>query len=141
LSTKVTKPAQIATVKKQTTRPTRRSTSQPDTLTNVIIASAQDKKAEQIVMLDLRELPDAVADFFIICEADNTTQVKAIAEHIAETTREKCGEKPWHLEGLQNMEWVLIDYVDVVVHVFYKKMRTFYNIEQLWGDAKITHIQ
>jgi len=106
-------------------------------LNDLIIQAIQDKKGEQIVSLDLRHINDAVADYFIICEANNTTQVKAIADNIMEHTRKATGEKPWHTEGQHNMEWVLIDFVNVVVHVFLKEVRRFYQLEDLWSDATI----
>jgi ribosome-associated protein len=105
------------------------------TVNDVIITSIQDKKGENIVSLDLRKINEAVADYFIICEADNTTQVRAIAEHMEKQTEELLGEKPWHREGLQNMEWVLIDYISTVVHIFRKDIRQFYQLEELWSDA------
>lgn len=105
------------------------------TVNDVIITSIQDKKGENIVSLDLRKIHEAVADYFIICEADNKTQVRAIAEYMEKQTEEVLGEKPWHREGLQNMEWVLIDYVSTVVHIFHKDIRQFYQLEELWSDA------
>jgi ribosome-associated protein len=106
-------------------------------LNDLILQAIQDKKGEQIVSLDLRNIKDAVADYFIICEASSTVQVKAIADHVMEHTQKTIGEKPWHNEGMNNMEWVLIDYVNVVVHVFLKEVRRFYQLEELWSDATI----
>jgi ribosome-associated protein len=103
----------------------------------VIIQSIQDKKGENIVSIDLRNIPDAVTDFFIICDAGNTSQVKAIADNVMKKTEELISEKPWHTEGMQHAEWVLIDYVDTVVHVFLKPVRGFYQLEELWSDAVI----
>jgi len=105
-------------------------------LHDIIISSIQEKKGDNIVSLDLRKIPDAVADFFILCDGESTTQVRAIAENIIKTTEEKLNEPPYHKEGLNNLEWVLLDYVDVLVHVFKKEARGFYQLEDLWHDAK-----
>lgn len=104
-------------------------------LKNQIIESISDIKGEDIISLDLRKIPDSITDFFIICSADATTQVKAIADNIIEDTHSKLGEKPWKKAGFQNSEWILIDYVDIVVHVFLKDRREFYQLEELWSDA------
>ncbi len=108
-------------------------------LVDVILESIQDKKGLNITCLDLREVEDAVADFFIITEGTSTVQVKGIADGIAKSTKEKTNEKPWHVEGYENQEWILVDYVDVVVHVFKQGIREVYNLEDLWSDAVITH--
>ncbi len=105
-------------------------------LQDIIIQSILDKKGEKIISLDLTKVKDSIADTFIICEADNTMQVKAIAENIIEEVFKTTGEDPFHKEGLQRLEWVLIDYFDVVVHVFLKETRAFYQLEDLWHDAK-----
>ncbi len=91
------------------------------------------KKASDINVIDLRKLSD-VTDFFIICSGDSDTQVRAIANAVIDGTTDG-GLKPWHYEGLSNAEWVIIDYVDVVVHVFQRNFRSYYNLEKLWGDA------
>jgi ribosome-associated protein len=111
----------------------------PAALTNlaVIIQSIQEKKGENIISIDLRNIPDAVSDFFIICDATSTTQVKAIADHVEKKTTEVLGENPWHSEGYANLQWVLLDYVDTVVHIFHKPQRDFYQLEELWSDAVI----
>jgi ribosome-associated protein len=100
-----------------------------------IIAAIQDKKGENIISLDLRKINEAVADFFIICEADNQPQIRAIADHVEELVKEKCDEKPYHHEGYKALQWVLIDYVNVVVHVMLPEKRKFYKIEEMWSDA------
>lgn len=102
----------------------------------VFVGAIQDKKGEEIVCLDLRKLEDAVADYFIICHGDSQPQVKAITDSVAETAQKVLDEKPWHMEGYSNLEWVLMDYVNVVVHVFLRDKRYFYNLEELWSDAK-----
>lgn len=100
-----------------------------------IIAAIQEKKGEHIVSLDLRKINEAVADFFIICEASNQPQIRAIAENVEDRVREKCGEAPYHHEGLQKLHWVLIDYVNVVVHIMQPETRKFYRLEEMWSDA------
>ena len=108
-------------------------------LHHVLIDAIKDKKGEEIISLDLRNITDAVTDCFIICHATSSTQVKAIAEHLTETTKLLTGEYPWHKEGFKNLEWVLIDYFDIVIHIFIKEKRTLYNLEELWSDAPVKH--
>ena len=100
-----------------------------------IIQAIQEKKGENIVSLDLRKIPEAVADFFIVCEAGSTTQVKAIADNIEEAAKKNCDELPYKHEGRQTYQWVLIDYVNVVVHVMLPENRRFYKLEDMWSDA------
>ncbi len=100
-----------------------------------IIKAIQEKKGESIISLDLRKIPEAVADFFIVCEASSTTQVKAIADSVEEEVRKSCDELPYKHEGRQTMQWVLIDYVNVVVHVMLPENRRFYKLEDMWSDA------
>lgn len=102
-----------------------------------IISAIQDKKGEHIVTLDLRKINEAVADFFIICEANNQPQLKAIAENIEHQVMINCDEKPYHHEGFQASQWILIDYVNVVVHVMLPENRKFYKLEEMWSDALI----
>jgi ribosome-associated protein len=103
-----------------------------------IIKAIQDKKGENIVSLDLRKVPEAVADFFIICQATSTTQVKAIADFVQYEVERHCSEKPYKHEGYQQSHWILVDYVNIVVHVMQPDARTFYNIEDMWSDAEVT---
>ncbi|HMI59908.1 MAG TPA: ribosome silencing factor [Puia sp.] len=100
-----------------------------------IIKAIQEKKGEDIVSLDLRKIPEAVSDFFVVCEAGSTTQVKAIADSIEEEVRKNCDELPYKHEGRQTLQWVLIDYVNVVVHVMLPENRRFYKLEEMWSDA------
>lgn len=100
-----------------------------------IIAAIQEKKGENILSLDLRKINEAVADFFIICEAGSQPQVRAIAERVQDAVKEKCGESPYHHEGMQQLHWVLIDYVNVVVHIMQPDTRKFYRLEEMWSDA------
>ncbi len=116
--------------KKSTTRLTRNSK-----IIKTIIAAIQDKKGEDIVSLDLRKINEAVADFFIICEASNQPQIRAIADNAMARVMELCDEKPYHHEGYNNLHWVLIDYVNVVVHVMLTENREFYRLEEMWSDA------
>ena len=104
-------------------------------LKDTIIDAILDKKGEDVVSLDLKNIDEAVTDHFIICHATSSTQIKAIAESILSKVEETSGERPWHKEGFENLEWVLIDYVDVVVHIFQKEKRAFYQLEDLWSDA------
>ncbi len=110
-------------------------------LNHLIIDAIQDIKGKNIVKLDLRSLDDAPADYFIICEGDSSTQVKAISENIGKKIKEKTGESPFHTEGMDGAKWILVDFFDTVVHVFYPETRAFYEIEELWGDAKFTQYQ
>jgi ribosome-associated protein len=103
-----------------------------------IIAAIQDKKGEKIVSLDLRKINEAVADFFIVCEASNQPQIRAIADNIRNEVEENCEERPYHQEGLQQMQWVLLDYVNVVVHIMLPDNRKFYQLEEMWSDAAAT---
>lgn len=100
-----------------------------------IIKSILDKKGENILSLDLRKIPEAAADFFIICEASSTTQIKAISDFIEENVKDICGEQPYKHEGKQAAQWVLIDYINVVIHVMHPESRKFYQLEELWSDA------
>ena len=116
-----------------TSRPARRGDGLA--LARRAVVACLDKKASDPVLLDLREL-GAVSDFFVIVSAASEVQVKAVADHVEERMREERGARPWHVEGLDGRRWVLLDYVDVVVHVFHEKTREYYLLERLWGDAK-----
>jgi ribosome-associated protein len=112
-----------------------------DTLADLVIRGMQDKKASDIVVLNLKELKNAVADYFIICSANSDTQIEAVARSVEEEIEKVTGESPWQTEGRTNREWVLLDYVDVVVHVFLRDRRKFYALEELWGDADIRYVE
>lgn len=103
----------------------------------VIIHAIEEKKGEKIVSLDLRKIPEAVADFFIICQASNSTQLKAIADSVEELVKLNCSEAPYKHEGRQAQQWILIDYVNVVVHIMLPEPRKFYQLEEMWSDAVI----
>jgi ribosome-associated protein len=100
-----------------------------------IIKAIQDKKGENIISLDLRKIPEAVADFFIICQANSNTQLKAIADFVEEEVKDKAGENAYKHEGRQAQQWILIDYVDIVVHIMLPEPRKFYQLEEMWSDA------
>jgi ribosome-associated protein len=103
-----------------------------------IIHAIQEKKGEQILSLDLRKIPEAVADFFIICQASNPTQLRAIADFVETDVKEKCQESAYKHEGRQAQQWILIDYVNVVVHIMLPEPRKFYRLEEMWSDAPTT---
>ncbi len=105
-------------------------------LKDVVVEAILDKKGESVVSLDLRKIGDAVTDMFVICHATSKVQVKAIADNVALRVKEVLKESPYHSEGQGNYEWVLIDYVNIVVHVFLKERREFYQLEELWHDAE-----
>tara|TARA_B100000902_G_scaffold388938_1_gene435332 strand:- start:653 stop:1036 length:384 start_codon:yes stop_codon:yes gene_type:complete len=106
-----------------------------DQLITEIVRGIEEIKGQDIEILDLREIENTVCDYFIICNGTSNTQVNAIVNSVQKLVSKTLREKPWHVEGSNNAEWVLLDYVDVVVHVFQKQIREFYNIEGLWGDA------
>ena len=108
-----------------------------DILANVIIEGMREIKAKEIVSLDLRGLESSVCDFFIVCHGTSNTHASAIADSVIEETLKTVKGKPWHKEGLTNGDWILLDYGNVVAHIFQKEIREYYNIEKLWGDAKI----
>ena len=111
-----------------------------DFLVNGVIKGLQDRKAKEIVVMDLRNIGGVVSDFFIVCQGDSSTQVEGIARSVEETVLIECGENPEHIEGVKNALWVLIDYINVVVHIFQPEQRDYYRIERLWADAEIVRI-
>ena len=121
----------INTLQGRTKAPTR--TTRASKLFKTIISAMQEKKGESIVSLDLRKIDEAVADFFILCEAQSFVQVKAIADAIVDSVSQQCDEKPYHTEGGEH--WTLVDYVNIVVHIFSREQRKFYDLESLWLDA------
>ena len=110
-------------------------------ISEVIIHGIQEKKGNEIVRLDLRNIKSSVTDYFVICHAESSTQVKAIALSVEEEVYKALQQEPWRKEGLQQGEWILLDYVDVVVHIFKTDKRQFYGIEELWGDAELKSYQ
>ena len=109
-----------------------------DQLITEIIKGIEKVKGEHISILDLRDIENTVCDYFIICQGNSNTQVNAISGSVQKEVSRAIKDKPWHVEGESNAEWILLDYVNVVVHIFQKHIREFYDIESLWGDAKIT---
>lgn len=110
-------------------------------ISELIIHGIQEKKGNDIVRLDLRNIHSSVADYFVICHAESSTQIKAIAQSVEEEVFKALKTEPWRKEGLQQAEWIIIDYVDVVVHIFKTDKREFYGIEDLWGDAEMQSFQ
>ena len=111
-----------------------------DQLITQIIKGIEEVKGQDIEILDLRDIENTVCDYFIICSGNSNTQVNAITGSVQKLVSKELKDKPWHVEGQNNSEWILMDYVNVVVHVFQNHVREFYDIESLWGDAKITEI-
>jgi ribosome-associated protein len=110
-------------------------------LANLIVSGMLDRKAKHITLMDLRHIQNRVSDFFVICDAESTTHVDAIAGSVEEMVKKTTGERPFHSEGWENSQWILMDYVNVVAHVFLRETREFYNIEGLWADADIQEIE
>src|SRR5574343_294238 len=119
---------------------TKKEINNDDLLAN-IIKGIEDVKGENIDILDLREIDNTVCDYFVICNGNSNTQVNAIVGSVQKVVSKELKDKPWHVEVAENGEWVLMDYVNIVVHVFQKHIREYYRIESLWGDAKITTIE
>jgi ribosome-associated protein len=115
----------------------RKDKSNSKKLTAAIIEGMLNKKGQEVVSLNLTHLPNAVCDYFIICHGNNKIQVEAIADAVLDETIRELGARPWHKEGFENAEWILLDYVDVVVHIFMEEARWFYNLEKLWADAEV----
>ena len=112
-----------------------------DVLVKAIIDSIKQHKGKEVVSLDLRKIETAVCDFFIICHGTSNTHIASIAENVRKEISKQMKEKPWHTEGEANKEWVLMDYFNVVVHIFNKEKRDFYKLENLWADAQIKYIE
>lgn len=125
--------------KKKTKRPKKVTTpSQTTSLLDAIIDGMHEKKAKNVTVVNLTGVENSICDFFVICDADSKTHVEAIADSVEEVVRKKTGEKPFHAEGYENAEWILIDYINIVAHVFQKEIRDYYNLEALWADAEFT---
>ena len=112
-----------------------------DELIALILHGIEEVKGLEINLLDLRGIENTVCDYFVICNGTSNTHVNAIVNSVQKTVSKGIKDKPWHVEGSDNAEWVLLDYVNVVVHVFQKQVRDFYDIEGLWGDAKVTMVE
>lgn len=109
-------------------------------LAQLVVKGMQERKANDIVVMDMRHIHNAVASYFVICSGTSDTQIDAISDAVAEEVYKVAGQDPWHREGKQNKEWILLDYVDVVAHIFKNDKRNFYGLEELWGDAKTTEV-
>ena len=120
---------------------TKKQENTSEELVEAIIEGLQEKKAEEIVKIDLRKIDSSVCKYFVICNGTSNTHVTALADAVEDYVREQINEKVWKKEGLQNAQWILLDYADVVVHIFQKEYRDFYRLENLWADAPITQIQ
>lgn len=118
----------------------KKKTTGSDELLTLIIKGIEDVKGSDVSILDLRGIENTVCDYFVICTGGSNTQVNAISGSIQKVVSKETHEKPWHVEGEENAEWVLMDYVSIVVHIFQKHIREYYDIESLWGDARITQI-
>lgn len=108
-------------------------------LVKLIIEGIQDTKGKNITVLDLQDIDHAITNYFVICHGLSRPQVEAIAEAVIGKGQQNLRVKPWHREGFENAEWILLDYVDVVVHIFRDDRREFYQLEKLWADAPVTH--
>ena len=118
----------------------KKTISESTLLCEAIVEGMKENKANDIVVLDLRHLESAVCDYFVLCSGDSTTHVDGISNAVTKFVRKSIQEKPWHIEGKTNSDWILVDYINVVGHVFYKDSRGFYDIEELWSDADRTNI-
>ncbi len=112
-------------------------TDQSALISEIIVHGIQEKKGNDIVRLDLRNIHSSIADYFVVCHAESSTQVRAIADSVTHEVSKALNQEPWKKEGLEHNEWILLDYVDVVVHIFKTDKRAFYGIEDLWGDAEM----
>ena len=127
--------------KKTTTKRPKKTATPKQTmgLVDVIVEGMKERKAKHITVLNLSGIENRVTDYFVICDADSNIHVNSIADSVEETVEKMTGERAYHSEGHQNNEWILIDYINVVAHIFNRETREYYNIEGLWGDAEITH--
>ena len=120
--------------------PRRKKKEPRDILIESVVTAMTNTKAKNPVILDFSGMKGAVCDAFVICHGSSRTQTEAIADHVIEEVKKQTGQNPWHKEGFENAEWILIDYSDVVIHIFQEERRRFYNIEQLWADAPLTKV-
>ena len=135
----ISKPTKIAT--KAVSKPESKKTKGPtELLANAIVEGILEVKGRNISVLNLQDVHNRVCDYFIICQADSSTQVNAIAGSVEVMVKKLTGERPYRKEGFENSEWILVDYVTVVVHIFQTEVRNFYNLESLWADAEVTQI-
>ena len=116
----------------------RKEKSESEKLAVAVINGMQQKNGLDIIRLDLSGIPNSVSNYFVICHGTSRPQIEAIADAVIGEAKKQTGDKPWHKEGFENAEWILIDYFDVVVHIFHEQTRDFYKLEELWGDAGMT---
>ena len=112
----------------------------PDMLADIVVNGMLERKALEIVKLNLTKVPNSITDYFVICHGNSRSQVEAIAESVESEVKKAVGANPWHKEGFENAEWILLDYFDVVVHIFLQESRSFYKLEKLWNDAERTDV-
>jgi len=125
--------------KSKSKRPKKVATSdETSSFLDAIVDGMHEKKAKNVTIVNLTGVENRICDFFVICDADSKTHVEAIADSVQDVVRKKTNEKPFHAEGYENAEWILIDYINIVAHVFQKEIRDYYNLEALWADAEIT---
>ena len=118
-----------------------RKNTEKEQLIAKIVEAIQDIKGEDIKILDLTKIENSVAEYFVICSGNSNTQVSAIAGNVEKKVRNELKDRPWHVEGSENAMWILVDYISVVVHIFQRQIRDYYEIEELWGDAKVISIE
>ena len=116
-------------------------TTEKQLLIEKIVEAIQDTKGEDILIFDLTKIENSVAETFIVCSGNSNTQVNAISGNIEKKVRNELKDRPWHVEGSENAMWILVDYISVVVHIFQRQIRDYYEIEELWGDAKVISIE
>lgn len=135
-------PAEEMTPSRRARRAEKQRTPQnpPRLLTRLAVEAMLDRKATDIAVLDLRESGGSVADYFVIATGGSDRQIRAVANAVDAQIKEEAGERPWHKEGFEHLQWVLLDYVDVVVHIFSEEKRSYYDLERLWGDARIERL-
>ncbi len=109
-------------------------------LCDTIVEGMQENKAKDITVIDLRDISNAICDFFVVCSGESKTQIDGISQSIQRFTRKELKEKAWHVEGERDADWILVDYVNIVAHIFTREARDYYEIEELWADAKIKHV-
>ncbi|MBK7133314.1 MAG: ribosome silencing factor [Bacteroidales bacterium] len=119
----------------------KKRTDETEVLLNNIVKGIFEKKGHDVLKIDLRKLENRITDYFVICHAPSTSQVSALRDSVEDTVRKETGEKPLHLEGLDNCYWVLVDYGNVIVHIFLEEYRNFYSLESLWADARIEKME
>lgn len=115
----------------------RRKKDETQKLLEVIVEGIKEKKGKDIVSIDLTNVTNYVSDYFVVCHADSNTHVSTIADYLKEIVKKKLNDRVWNTEGKENMQWVLLDYSNIVVHIFQKEQRDFYNLEALWADSNI----